>query len=230
MTNYYAMQASVTRRYAKGLMVNANWTWAHGLGNSSTDTALFTNNSMLQYGNTALDVRHRIAVTASYSIPAPTNLRGPAAYALKGWQVNAIGYWQTSLPFTVVNNTPMVNVPGVTQDRPNQISDWQASKPTLNQWFNTAAFAPQVKGTAGGEAPYQLRGPNQRSLNLSVVRDFALHEKIRLQLRAESFNITNTANFANPGSVLGENGFGMITATSANTTPRQLQFALKLLF
>ena len=166
----------------------------------------------------------------SYDIPVISNIPGAAAYILKSWHANAIAYWQTGLPLTVTNSVANQNVPGVTSDRPDRVAAWAASSPSLNMWFNTAAFAPQVKGTAGNEAPNQLRGPHQRSLNLSLVRDFALRESLRLQFRVEGFNVTNTANFALPDGIIGDNTYGAITSTATNASPRQFQLALKLLF
>jgi hypothetical protein len=58
--------------------------------------------------------------------------------------------------------------------------------------------------------------------------NFQPTESLRVQFRAESYNITNTPSFANPTSALGNANFGRITGTLGN--PRQLQFALKLLF
>jgi hypothetical protein len=51
-----------------------------------------------------------------------------------------------------------------------------------------------------------------------------------LQFRTEAFNLTNTANFAEPGATLGAANFGIISATTPGSTPREIQFALKLLF
>ena len=87
---------------------------------------------------------------ANYDIPVSSNIRGAAAYILKGWHANAIAYWQTGLPFTVTNSVANQNVPGVTSDRPDQVAAWAASSPSLNMWFNTAAFAPQIKGFLRG--------------------------------------------------------------------------------
>jgi len=77
-------------------------------------------------------------------------------------------------------------------------------------------------------------------LDLSVMKDFAIKERVKLQFRVETFNLTNTPSFANPSyGISGWNSagvptqagnFGVITATSTFYTPRDIQFALKLLF
>jgi len=74
-----------------------------------------------------------------------------------------------------------------------------------------------------------LHGPPQRRIDLSVFKEFATGASTRLQLRYEVYNLTNIANFQNPNSQLGSPAFGSISSTG-NSTPRQMQFAAKLLF
>ena len=73
-----------------------------------------------------------------------------------------------------------------------------------------------------------LHGPPQRRIDLSVFKSFPLMGTARLQLRAEIYNVTNTTSFANPNGQLGNAAFGTVSSTVG--TPRQMQFAAKLLF
>ena len=85
-----------------------------------------------------------------------------------------------------------------------------------------------------------MRGPGVFNFDASIFRNFKLTERFRLQFRAESFNVTNTPAFNNPGSnassptrradgsIINTNGFSEIT--SAQGTERQIRFALKLTF
>ena len=82
-----------------------------------------------------------------------------------------------------------------------------------------------------------VTAPGLFNWNISLFKDIPIHEAIRLQFRAESFNITNTPSFymdnnvnSGPGTRLGNGSFGQITATDPNYVPRELQFALKLEF
>lgn len=236
-SNYYGLQSSFTHRTGNGLLLSANYTYGHGLTNSiqraSTVTgsfALVTNNPRYDYGNSALDVRHRIAGYLSYELPFGKSLQGFAAQAARGWQVNLIGFWQTGLPFTVTDGAARINLPGITSDRPNMIGSPYLADPSLLHYFNTAAFEPQTDGTAGDEPNNAVYGPHARVLNASILKDFPIKDALRLQFRAECFNLTNTPNFAQPASDISQGNAGVISATAANMNPREFQFALKLMF
>jgi len=73
-----------------------------------------------------------------------------------------------------------------------------------------------------------LHGPSLKRLDMSVFKDVPLSGTARLQLRMEVYNVTNTPSFGNPNGQLGNAAFGTITNTLG--TPRQMQFAAKLLF
>jgi outer membrane receptor protein involved in Fe transport len=236
--NYNSLQTSYVRRMRAGLTVNMNYTLAHGLGNSvnpsgTNQNGLWTGNPDYDYGNTAVDIRHRIAFAASYELPFGKSLDGLRGYLAKGWQLNSIAFWQTGSAYGVSNGVnPRINLPGVSTDRPNRYAKASLvpSGVTASCLSSGACFAPQTLGTAGSASQFSEYGPHQRRVDLSLFKNFELPLNSKLQFRAESFNITNTPNFASPSGALGTAGFGKISATSANQSPRQLQLALKLLF
>ncbi|MDR3726370.1 MAG: TonB-dependent receptor [Terracidiphilus sp.] len=238
VSNYYGFQAEFRRSSTKGLTFNGNYTWGHGLSNSvqaaSTFTnpspALVTNNPMYDYGNSPLDVRHRVAGSLSYELPFGKTAHGMEAAAISGWQGNLMGFWQTGLPFTVVDGTAAINLPGITSDRPNQNGSAALSNPSIGKWFNTSVFSTQAVGTPGNEHSDSVYGPRVRVVNASLLKDFTVVDSLRLQFRAEFFNITNTPNFGQPGNGLTTGQFGVVSATAGNMTPREMQFALKLHF
>jgi hypothetical protein len=238
LSNYFALQAIFYRPAVHGLSFNANYTWAHGLANSvqasssatNPSPALITNDPMYDYGNSPVDVRHRVAGALFYELPFGKSMQGFAGALAKNWQVTLMGFWQTGIPFTVVDANAAINLPGVTSDRPNQNRPAALSNPSIAKWFDTSAFSTQPRGTAGNEAPYSVYGPRARVLNASALKDFPLTERWRLQFRGEFFNLTNTPTFGQPGNGLTLPTFGVISSTAANMTPRQMQFALKLLF
>ena len=106
------------------------------------------------------------------------------------------------------------------------------------EWGNPAGFSLPAPGTFGNLQRDFLSGPGIVDFDYSVTKDTSIKERVRLQFRAEFFNLLNHANFALPNAnvfVQAPNGggtvnptFGKITLTS--TSSRQIQFALKLLF
>lgn len=114
--------------------------------------------------------------------------------------------------------------------------------------INPNAFAlPPINPITGntnrpGNAPRNfLRGFDAVQVNLAVRREFPIHEGLKLQFRAEAFNIVNHPNFGGINSFFGEPTFGQATSTLANSLgvlsplyqmggPRSMQFALKLVF
>ena len=222
--NYHSMQATFEHRYKNGLSLNSNYTWSHAL--QSGGPGQVQSNWALEYGSSSLDVRHRWALTTNYELPFGKSLSGLARALIAGWQTNAIAVWSTGLPFSVTNQTARANTGG--GDRPDRVANGNLDNPTIQKWFDTSAFVPQALYTAGNAGPNIFYGPHQKHLDISLFKNFQVREALRLQFRAESYNVTNTPTFANPNSALGNNSFGRITSTLG--TPRQVQFAMKFLF
>ena len=165
----------------------------------------------------------------NYQLPFGKSLTGWAGGLVKDWQVNAIDVWETGFPFSVVNSSPRSNT-GAASDRPNLIGNPAVADPNIHRWFDRSVFQPQDLGTVGSEARDALYGPHFRHFDLSLFKVFPLTERLHLEARAESFNLTNTPNFAQPNATLGTAPFGTISSTRTGSTPRQLQFALRLMF
>ena len=224
-SRYDAMQLVFQRRYRAGVSFNAHYTLAHAttLAPSTWDY------TVLEWSDSANDIRHRTVATANFELPWGRDLKGVAGGIVAGWQVNLSAYWQGGLPFAVTNAAARMNTGGA--DRPDMVGDpeLKASERTLARWFNTAAFVAQPQFVAGNSPATALHGPSNRSVGLSFFKDFGLSGSAKLQLRAEIYNLTNTPNFVNPNSQLGNPAFGSISSTG-NSTPRQMQFAAKLLF
>ncbi len=222
-STYNAMQLVFTRRQRNGLTFSSNYTLAHSVNTNLAPWDV----TVLERYDSAFDIRHRVVFSANYELPFFKNAQGVTHGVLGGWQINGVAYWQTGLPFTVTNGTARSNTGGT--DRPNQISDPVLSNPTVQAWFDPNAFVAQPINTAGNTGNNSLHGPPQRRLDLSLFKNLELHGDLRLQLRAEVYNVTNTPSFGLPNSSFGTAGFGSITNT-ANNIPRQMQFAVKVLF
>jgi len=210
------------------------------LMDSGNGTPTTVNGLQYDYGNADLDVRQRFTMMLNYVLPLGKSLHGAAEYLVKGWSVNTIYAYSTGLPTSISEQSggppgTITNASGILGfrggDAPNQVGNANAGNVhTIQEWFNTSAFAVQVPGLLGNVRRNSIYGPPQRHLDVSLTKDFPVRETVRLQFRAESFNLTNTPNFAEPNTTLGSPTFGEITSTATGSNPRLLQFALRLSF
>ena len=205
----------------------------------------------IEYGIAENDIQNRFALSLNYELQYGKNFRGLKKVAFSGWQANTIVVWQSGKPFTItssgsgadnpvesdgkqhgyINRATPQNSGG--NDRPSQIGDARGPK-TNSQFFKTSAFIPQPLGTVGNTQRNSLFGPDFRHVDLSLFKNFPIKEGFSVQFRAESYNISNTPNFyignGTSTSQFGNAGFGQISQTDPNYTPRLYQFALKAQF
>ena len=246
-SNYNALQARFQQRLSRGFSTLASYTWSKSIDDasnffSSAGDPNFPQNSYnvaAERGRSNFDVRHRLSVSYSYALPFG---KGRQYLANDGWVSTALGGWETygiitlqsGRPFTVAL-LPEIDNSGTgrsilgfgANDRPNLVSNPELSNPTTGQWFNTAAFAFPAPGTFGNAGRNILDGPGFQNVNVSLMKNTALSERINLQFRAEAFNLFNHPNFNLPDNFLGSPTFGRITSAR---DPRHIQFGLKLLF
>jgi hypothetical protein len=246
-THYDSAQAQVMRRVA-GTMVRAAYTFSKTTGiccNDISDTAPAI--ELPQYLNLAraVEPQDRTHVfTLSWSLQSPfgkgnewMNRGGIGARVLGGWQLNALAAMYSGKPFNITGSTTPLNSNGVGTQRPDLVNPDVAilgAVGPVQKYFDTNAFA-AVNTARIGSAGYDiLRGPGARNLDASLFRHFRVTEQVRLQVRAESFNLTNTPHFSTPNGSITSSAFGTITATISNrnegTDSRTFRFGAKLVF
>ena len=151
--------------------------------------------------------------------------------------MNGILSAQSGSPFTAelangpatINSGPGGNVRPYLVGNPKLASGVQSRV----DWFNVAAFAtPGNDGTPaytfGNAGRNILRGPDLANLDFSLFKNFRITERVKLTFRAEFFNLTNHTDFGPPNPATDTAQAGIITGQIEN--PREVQFALKLLF
>lgn len=241
-SNYNALQASLRRRSAHGLTMLLSYTFSKAIdtasstNNSTTGTQKFPQNIYDMGAERALSDFHRahqFAGSFNYELPIGRGRRflGDAAgltdALLGGWQLNGIVTLLSGRPFT-----PQYNAPDVAQQRPDLVGDPYSNVPG-GLLFNPSAFAepvatasaPDLFGDAGRNI---LIGPAFKNFDLSISKTFRLSGQMRLQFRAEAFNVLNTVNYQVPVFLLDRSDVARPTSTANEA--REFQFAFKLLF
>lgn len=230
-SNSNALQIGVHKRFTAGSQLNAEYEWIHVLGTESFVNPLTTSDS---FGNIGGIAPHSLNVSYSYVLPFGHNQRflGNAGASVdrivSGWEISGILQYQAGQPFSVTYNT---SVQGSYNSRANRVPGvplYPANK-TLKNFFNTAAFSAPANFTFGNSAYNLMHGPRYQQWDISLAKNTAITERVRVQLRADAFNFPNHPNFANPNATLSNpSNFGQITGTTG--APRQISFGAKLLF
>jgi Carboxypeptidase regulatory-like domain len=213
----------------------------------------------LDRGNSTFDIRHRLTFHYVWESPFFQNSDGWLGAILGGWQWNGIWSFQSGArwspfrgggpflegngtdacdpasfdPTQCVNTGGDYNLDGIGNDRPNAIADHVNAK--HDQWadgFNLPIgfFTEPCLGCVGNLGRNTFVGPGYWAVDTSIFKTFQLSERLRLQIRAEAFNVFNHTNFqlgSTEMASLNDPFFGQAGGTS---NPRQLQFGLKLSF
>jgi hypothetical protein len=241
-SNYHAMQVRYQQRLTRGFSALASYTWSKSIDDASN---FFTSagdpnfpqnsyNVAAERGLSNFDVRHRMSLSYSSTLPFRKPGEGLVASLVNGWETFGIVTLQSGRPFTVAllsdidNSGTGRSILGFgANDRPNILGNPDLSNSTTQQWFNTAAFAFPAPGTFGNAGRNILEGPGYQNVNMSILKNTRFNERVNLQFRAEAFNLFNHPNFNLPDNFLGSPTFGRITSAR---DPRHIQFGLKLLF
>jgi hypothetical protein len=253
-SDYSSLQVQFRRRLSQGLTALFSYTWSHCIDYGSA-------NLVIGYlrGNCDFDVRHNVSAAISYDLP---NLghNGFESVILHHWGLDDRFIARTGFPVNLNGN--FLQQPNglffnaglnLVPDQPiylygancDSILQGLGDLPPGHSCPGGRAINPNafVDVTSGlGDAPRNFaRGFGAWQMNLAIRRDFPIHERLKLQFRAEAFNIFNHPNFGTIDSLLGDPAFGQATATLANSLgvlnslyqqggPRSMQFALKLMF
>ena len=234
-SSYNSLQASAERRMAGGLTMLASYTYAHSIDNNSgqaSESVQTPYNLHLNRGNSTFDVRQSLVFSWTYELPLGKNLHGVPGVLAKGWTINSIDSFIDGSPFTPTMQTNTLNA-GSGAQWPNRIASGRIAHPSVNMWFNPAAFVAPGAYTYGNDGRNVLTGPGTAQVDVSAFKNFSLGRESRhLQLRAEVFNILNTPQFNNPNASIGNPGVGIITAAGSppifQRTSREIQVAAKL--
>ena len=245
-SSYHSLQLDFNQRLTRGLRSKFSFTYAKNIDDAS---ATITNHALGgaqttqdpddprgDRGLSAYDVRRNLVVNFNYEVPSG-NWTGAAKTVLGGWQLGTILTIQDGTPFTAQTGFSRSGDQARSLADRTDLRPGAGKNPVLGgpyRYFDTSAFVLQPVGFYGNLGRNTLIGPGVVNFDFNLVKETQLSERMRLDFRAEFFNLFNHANFFIPdNSIFQTNGnvrgaAGRIQSTT--TTSRQIQFGLKLLF
>ncbi len=252
-STYHALQVAFSRQYSNGLRFTASYWYSKSLDDISTlnvagsaPTLVAGENDLAQnpfdlaaeHGPSLFDATHRFVFSGTYALPRWKNATKAAAMLVNGWQANIIASLSTGTPFTVYDSADVSQqgsapeITGFYSSKPNLISNPNVGQPhDASEWISRAPFQrlnPVTQaGQFGNEGRNVVRGPGIEDVDFSVFKYFNITETLRLQFRAEFFNLLNHPNFGLPENDLASPAFGQILQAGS---PRLLQLAIKVVF
>jgi hypothetical protein len=236
---YDAGYVNVRRRYAHGLSLLANYTFAKSLSNAPDFRSPMFESSIPQNDNNlpaekglACDVRHRFALSAVYSIPGYGDARFVRTLS-HNWTLSTVYQVQTGFPLTISVFGDTANAGTVLGENPIRANVtgqpiFGPGTHTAAEWFNPKAFAAPPAFTFGNVGRNTVIGPGMQTLDLALAREFSLAERMKFQFRAEFFNALNKVNLGTPDRFVNTPQFG--TITEAATPGRQIQLSARFSF
>ncbi len=238
LSEYYAFQLTVDKRFSRGISGIFGYTWAHAIdnvplefgGGAAGPQPQDPRNIRAERGNSIIDIRHRLTLSYLWELPFGAgqpmlNHGGIVNWVLGGWQTNGILTAQSGLPFSAVLQTSTTNTG--TGSRPD-VAGTPVYPHTLQHWFDPSAFSTPAPYTYGNAGRNTLVGPGRVNWDMSLFKNFVIHEQMRVEFRAEAFNVFNHPQFGLPNASIGNAQVGSITSTVGN--PRQLQMGLRFQF
>ncbi|HEY7500132.1 MAG TPA: TonB-dependent receptor [Vicinamibacterales bacterium] len=258
---YNALIIDARRRLSGGLSLQSSYTLSKSEDTTQASTFFSdatngTTSAMPEYipgynrGPADFDTRHNWVMSVTWQMPYAPATTSIARAVFGGWRLSGIWTMKTGQPLTafVAANRSRSQWnpsrgPGIGQDRPSYTPGFgpdNAINGTPEQWFNPGAFVLQPAGTFGNTGRGDFRGPNLRTLDVSLSKDIPwarLGEGNKIEIRIEAFNVLNRANFGIPelrafaGQADGEAPlatFGRISSTV--TSSRQIQIGARVTF
>jgi hypothetical protein len=246
--DYEALQVQFQRRLSHGLAALASYTFGHSIDYGSQNFYF-----PYERGDSDFDVRHNFTAAVSYDIPEVSRNRWAGAF-LHHWGLDARFTARSGFPFTLTGNTIIDPATGQTYYAGLDVVPGEPLYVYGPQYpggraINKGAFAEPVgctptscTGSPVGTAPRNfVRGFGAGQVDLAVRREFPIYERLKLQFRAEAFNISNHPNFGLVDPRFSDLTFGQATATLNSSLgvlsplyqtggPRSMQLSLKLLF
>jgi hypothetical protein len=237
---YHAAVLKLTQRLSEDFAFQGSYTYSRLMTNADTFSgstgAMDAAQPELEYSIGRFDQPHAIKLSTVYELPFGPGQRwvrqGLLSHIIGGWRIAGIQIYSSGLPIGVTTSAPLPIFNGT--NRPNVTgSDWRAPiagdefDPLVDRYLNRTAFVQPVGEL--GDAPRMngdVRRPWNLTENISLAKTIPLSTGVRVDVRAEVFNLFNRVVWGAPEQNFNSNNFGLVT--SQENSPRQMQFGVKV--
>jgi hypothetical protein len=244
-SSYHAFILKADRRLSQGLTMQWNYVLSKLITDSDTyfansaTAAMDQNNRRLEKSIGQYDQTHAFKFSTLYDLPFGKGRKwinhGFLTNVIGGWRISAIQVYTSGTPIALARNNPLPIFNGITRPLIETYDDWRAPiagdkfDPNVDKFLKPkSAFPAQPAGAFGNETRYnpKVRSFWGKNENVSLAKSFPIKEKVRIDFRAEAFNVFNRTIFGTGSTNLDSTTFGLVT-NQAND-PRQMQMALKV--
>jgi len=211
-SRYNALQASLKLKDWHGLNATLNYTLSKSIDTASDGQDYVPNATQpddstrpdREEGPSNFDQRHRLTWYFTWEIGPRTG-----SWLTSGWSLDGVVTLASGMPYNV-NYLFEDDFNGSDEffGRPDLVGDPKAGTGGPDKFLNLSAFAapctPDGAGSCNGGKHFgslgrnAFYGPAYKNVDLSIVKNTALGDRVRLQVRLDVFNVLNHPNFANP--------------------------------
>jgi hypothetical protein len=238
-SSYHAAILRAEKRYSRGLVFQTSYvlskilTDADSYWGASLLPAADHYNRSLEKSIGAFDLTHNFKLGLVYDLPlAKQN------HLLGGWRLSSTHYYSSGAPISLSSGVSLPLFAGRTAPTIGSYDGWRGAMahgdfdPQTDRFLQPASFfGPQPNDRFGNATRYnpKLREFPNYNENVSVAKSFPLHDRLRLDVRWEAFNLLNRVRFGTGSRTLQDPNLGRLSSnTDLLNTPRRMQVAAKL--
>jgi hypothetical protein len=224
------------KKMSYGLNFQVNYAWSKSLDTgtgtghgSGIDIYQNAYDPSANYGRSDFSAANTLVGQIVYEVPFGRGrrfaLHGPVDQIVGGWRVSSLFQWHGGVPFTPVIQGSVASAidPGLGPSfsagstlYPDLVGNPGVSNRSHANWFNPAAFANPAPGVFGNNGRNTLIGPGFTNVDFSLAKEFSIYEPVKLEIRADMFDVFNHINWGNPDANVGYSG-GALADTTAGT-------------
>ena len=231
-SKYHSLQVAVNRPFKNGILLKGAYTLSKAMNEVDDDGGGYTwampSQFSRNYALAGYDRPHMLQMGFVYELPFARNSDNPVALVVKDWQINGIASWLSGTPFTIGGDNGLLQQSGGSQTI-NATGDPEpgfGEAGPNEQWYDPAAFS-QPGNAWGNTGRNQFRGPGNWNLDFSLFRTIPFGH-YRVEIRAESQNVFNHAQWGNPVTGFTDPNFMRIRTLAR--APRTVQLGMRFTF